>query len=204
MAKNGGFNNINRDRIRALAEELYMQRAPNRTSHASLRSSRWIRARSYWIGLIALVLFGCGRDDATGPSYDHLPERYRALAKTFDAQQERWRDSKLQSYQYTYQRTCFCEPDWIRPVVIDVVNNRIERIVYADDGAPVDSTYWASYHTVDGLFALIDSALARDAAQITVQFDEALGYPTQLYIDEDLGIADEELRIAASNMHPLP
>ena len=72
--------------------------------------------------------------------------------------------------------------------------------VLADDEAPVGPTYWKSYHTVEELFALIDSALVRDAAQVTVQFDEALGYPTQLYIDEDLRIADEELGITASDV----
>ena len=95
-------------------------------------------------------------------------------------------------------------PDWTRPVVIDVKDNRIGRIVYADDEAPVGPTYWKSYHTVDELFALIDSALVRDAAQVTVQFDEALGYPTQLYIDEDLRIADEELGITASDVRSQP
>ena len=59
----------------------------------------------------------------------------------------------------TYQRSCFCVPDWTRPVVIDVKDNRIGRIVYADDEVPVGPTYWKSYHTVDELFALIDSAL---------------------------------------------
>ena len=71
-------------------------------------------------------------------------------------------------------------PDWTRPVVIDVKDNRIGRIVYADDDAPSVRPTGESYHTVDELFALIDSALVRDAAQVTVQFDEALGYPTQL------------------------
>jgi len=39
---------------------------------------------------------------------------------------------------------------------------------------------------------------------VTVQFDEALGYPTQLYIDEDLRIADEELGITASDVRSQP
>ncbi len=160
--------------------------------------------RRFVLGAMALALLGCGGDDATGPSYDHLPERYRTLAETVDAQRKRWEANEFSSYQYTYQRTCFCAPDWIRPVVIDVVDDRIERIAYADDGALVDSTFWASYHTVDGLFALIDQAMTSDAAQVTVQFDDPLGYPTQLYIDEDVRIADEELSITASNVRSQP
>ncbi len=200
MAKNDGFHIIKIDRIHALTEELCMQRTPHQTTHAARQPGRWISMRPYWIGLIALVLLGCGRDDATGPSYDHLPERYRALAETVDQERERWETNRPPAYQFTYQRICFCVPDWVRPVVIDVTDDRIGRILYADDATPVGPTYWKSYHTIDGLFALIDSALARDAAQVTVQFDEALGYPTQLYIDEDLRIADEELGIATSDL----
>ncbi len=160
------------------------------------------------LGCLALLLASCGNDGTTDPDDEpklkRVSERYLALAETVQAQKKRWADSGLSTYQYTYQRTCFCVRDWTRPVVIDVANDRIARIVYADDEAPVGPTYWKSYQTVDELFALIDSALVRDAAQVTVQFDEALGYPSQLYIDEDLGIADEELGITASDVRSQP
>ena len=178
---------------------------PSHASHTGLTLGAMGRLVS---GCLALLLSSCGGDGTTNSggehSFEHVPERYRALAETVHAQQERWASNGFSTYKYTYQRSCFCVPDWTRPVVIDVKDNRIGRIVYADDEVPVGPTYWKSYHTVDELFALIDSALVRDAAQVTVQFDEALGYPTQLYIDEDLRIADEELGITASDVRSQP
>ena len=85
-------------------------------------------------------------------------------------------------------------------VRIRVAEGSIVEMHYADDGKAVEEARWGSYETVEVLLALIEQAIAADAAQIDTQFDSTLGYPTNLYIDRDLRIADEEIGIADSRM----
>ena len=47
---------------------------------------------------------------------------------------------------------------------------------------------------VEELFALLQDAVTRSAARIEVSYDERYGYPTELFIDYDEGMADEETR----------
>jgi len=56
------------------------------------------------------------------------------------------------------------------------------------------------YHTIEELFALLARAVAAGAAQIDVEFDTILGYPTSLYIDQDRRIGDDEQWIVASDV----
>ena len=85
-------------------------------------------------------------------------------------------------------------------MTIRVAEGSIVEMHYADDGKAVEEARWGSYETVEVLLALIEQAIAADAAQIDTQFDSTLGYPTNLYIDRDLRIADEEIGIADSRM----
>ena len=51
------------------------------------------------------------------------------------------------------------------------------------------------YWTVDGLFGLIASALER-GVQVRAQYDAALGYPREIYIDYDADFIGDELDLA--------
>ena len=52
--------------------------------------------------------------------------------------------------------------------------------------------------TVEELFALLQDAVRRKAARIEVSYDERYGYPTELFIDYDERMADEETRFVMS------
>jgi hypothetical protein len=50
------------------------------------------------------------------------------------------------------------------------------------------------YWTVDGLFGLIASAQAR-GVQVRAQYDAALGFPREVYIDYDADFIGDELDV---------
>ena len=81
-----------------------------------------------------------------------------------------------------------------------VASGQINSATYVDDGAVVAGEVVRSYKTIEGLFAAIEGAIAMGAAQIDVEFDATLGFPSKVFIDENLLIADEEAWYSAGKV----
>ncbi len=125
-----------------------------------------------------------------GPPASRPPE--------LDAARERWDAAGLDSYQMTLRRTCFCpSPDYTGPFSVTVRGGALASVTL--DGARVDSERG---ETIDGLFDLIEDAYARRARTVAVAFDPELGYPTNLSIDYDVQMADEEIGYMVSDVRP--
>jgi hypothetical protein len=60
----------------------------------------------------------------------------------------------------------------------------------------------ALYWTVDDLFALIVWATERDAT-VRARYDEALGYPTAIFIDYDTALIGDELDVRLTRLRAL-
>ena len=58
------------------------------------------------------------------------------------------------------------------------------------------------YWTVDGLFDLVDAALARGVT-VRASYDPRLGFPTQVYIDYDANFIGDELDVRLTAVTPL-
>jgi hypothetical protein len=128
------------------------------------------------------------------------------LAKTqrkLDKKLRRWTARGITDYQFKFQWICFCGPDYTRPVIIEVRGGVINSIRYADTGEPVDPANFDRYHTIEGLFALLQEAVNQKAAQIRVSFDPELKYPTTVYIDYSSNIADEERGFSVNDLRIL-
>jgi hypothetical protein len=108
-----------------------------------------------------------------------------------------WQSQSLDTYKYTYQRSCECTDDYTRPKLVEVVNGTIAAI----DGSPVESIQRASVTTdiptLDGLLEVIQDAINQNAFQINVEYDPKYAYPTSIFIDYDEMMADEELIVTA-------
>ena len=117
--------------------------------------------------------------DTTGPVHD------LAEAKA------RWRQTRPQAYQFTYSVSCFC--GLAGPVVIEVRGDSvISRRVLAT-GTPVYPNAIVPSTTIDGLFAILDSALARHPDRFDATYDRTYGYPTSVSIDYYTNAADDEV-----------
>ena len=119
------------------------------------------------------------------------------------AARERWASQGARSYDFELTVLCFCPPDYTEPVVVAVRDGVAVAVTSLASGRPVDAdrrSWYERFDTVDKQFALIEDAIAREAASISVSYDQALGYPTALYIDYDFRMADEELGLRAANL----
>ena len=104
-------------------------------------------------------------------------------------------------YSFTYQELGVMYDTLAYPWAVDVVNHQIMKITDANlnvvPGMPANNP------TFENLFAIIEEALALDAAMVDVTYSAAYGFPTRMSIDYHEHIVDEEVSIEVSNFIPV-
>jgi Family of unknown function (DUF6174) len=114
-----------------------------------------------------------------------------------------WRRQKIFNYRYEFTRSCNCLPKATELVVIEVRNGVTTSITSKETGQPVDAKLFQKYNTIPKLFNIIRNAIARRAANLTVEYDSKIGYPTQINIDYDSQIADDEIFFTIGNLQKI-
>jgi hypothetical protein len=109
------------------------------------------------------------------------------------AARRRWVEFGAASYQITVGRSCFCTVETTRPVIITVRNGQVESRRYEDTGLDVPAQIASAYPTVDGLFDIIDAAIAAHDERVDVLYDAGRGFPVSVEIDGAAMIADDEV-----------
>ena len=126
------------------------------------------------------------------------------LRLELEANRDKWTRSGFGgSYSMQMRRICFCVPDYLNPVNIDVSNFEFASVTDAGSGEPVELGRVTGYHTVSSLFDFIERALDLQAANVYVTYDETYGYPTMVSVDWDVCLADEETGYAITELEPL-
>ena len=113
----------------------------------------------------------------------------------------RWDAAGIVDYEYMFRRACECTGSVTRPMRVEVRGGSVAGATYRDTGE--SATNATGYPTVDDLFDLIDDAIDRGAQGLTVAYDGSLGYPTEISIDYDVEVADDEITINASGLVPM-
>ena len=106
--------------------------------------------------------------------------------------ESRWERSGTTSYTYRVAWQCFCVPEYIAQVDVQVVDDRVTDVAFVEPGFEGDFPDPERFGTVANLFAFIEVAIAQGAARVIAQFHPELGYPTETFVDYDVRIADEE------------
>lgn len=123
--------------------------------------------------------------------------------------QQKWEDANISHYQFELTLSCFCAFRDQMPLTIEVKDGEVVALAYADGrvveaGDPMHE-YFTGFATIDLLFAELESAMSSaDAGDITVQYDESLGFPTQASIDYIKEAVDDELYITVAGFEQLP
>ena len=117
-----------------------------------------------------------------------------------DQNWDRFQSAAPVSYSYVVRVTCECPTDITRPVTVWVDRGSIEYLLYEDDGRPVPLSYSSSFPSVEQLFDAIQAGIDRRADLIQVDYDPTYGYPTNVYIDYDRRMADDELSLTTRGL----
>lgn len=102
---------------------------------------------------------------------------------------------------YTTQLSCRCPSEYTRAMNIVERNGRIIDASYADTGESVPVYVRDGLLSIDERFEQLQTAYENGAERIEANYDEELGYPTSVSIDQSAQIADEELNYTISNLH---
>ena len=111
-----------------------------------------------------------------------------------------WQAQNITSYDYTFNKMCFCPPPANTPAIISVRNNAITSVSNPETSQPIDNPEIDFYKSIDQLFEVLEEAVQRKADRITVKYDAKLGYPTSIFIDYIKLAADDEVAFSATDL----
>lgn len=117
-----------------------------------------------------------------------------------DAALAKWESQGIDTYEYRFSNACECLPETSGPIIITVFNDEVTAVRRPDDAAGLPPRDGGPAPTIPELFETVQSAIVEGADSITVEYDEEFGFPTQLTIDWDAGLADEETIYTAEDL----
>jgi len=123
----------------------------------------------------------------------------KPLLAELNRRRGQWASHRINIYEYEFQNACYCEAEIVQPTIITVDNGQVTALRRVEDGVAFEPYEGAPYPTITELFDTVESGL-KTADSVEVQYDVQRGFPTQIYIDWDAGMADEETRYFASNI----
>ena len=107
----------------------------------------------------------------------------------------RWEALGIRDYDFTFRRVCYCLPEDVQRVRVEVRAGSIARIVNRQTGEPVVSS--DRWPTVDSLFVWTERHF-EDGYRITLDFDEVHHFPTRVtgdipqYADDEFDYLSSE------------
>jgi hypothetical protein len=131
-----------------------------------------------------------------------------AVADTaLDNARARWRGAALAAYEYGYHKYCECHRESPPETIVSIRNGAVVGVRHRPAGSDVEvqaaEKNLGYYWTVEGLFGLIASALER-GVEVRTLYDDALGFPRDIYIDYDAEFIGDELDLRLTAVTPLP
>jgi hypothetical protein len=124
-----------------------------------------------------------------------------------DAARSRWQSAALGAYEYGYHKYCECHRESPPETTVTVQGGSVTSVRHRPAGSTTDvpaaDKNFEYYWTVDGLFGVIESALAR-GVQVRAAYDAELGFPREIYIDYDADFIGDELDLRLTGVARLP
>ncbi len=109
-----------------------------------------------------------------------------------DNAKAKWTQQRLSNYVMTQQKWCFCPREYTRPMQYTVKNGAVDMTAIVYDDTKEKVTIKVTPMTVDEAFAMIQKAITNKVDKLTVSYDEKMGYPKKVFIDQSIQMADEE------------
>lgn len=122
------------------------------------------------------------------------------ISAQLQSAKNKWQEVRPANYQYTYQRTCFCPVEYTRPISVTVRGDQVSKVFPMPGDPPLPANRRNDGKTIEQLFATIEKAIVSNASSIKTTFDSQYGYPTQITIDHDFRMADEETYITTKDL----
>jgi uncharacterized protein DUF6174 len=97
--------------------------------------------------------------------------------RSLEANRSLWEKQNLDDYTYTGRVFCGLCPTTQLPVSVTVISDMVSSVKIISTGVEIATSSWM---TVNELFDYAEGQLADSYYTVRIQYDQALGYPTQL------------------------
>ena len=119
---------------------------------------------------------------------------------------EKWEGQNFDHYRYNVVVTCFCIFAGAE-VTYEVQDGQVvNQTVQPHPDRQIDpdeiSEFYQEYNTIEKVFDFLERA-TNEADEVTVAYDPTYGYPTEVAVDWDTQVADEEVYLSLSNLEPV-
>lgn len=125
--------------------------------------------------------------------------RHEEVSREYGEALARWNKAALERYTFVVRWSSWIQLTEVRYTVSNGEVTEVEVL----QRSPEDLIIPPSEVTVDDLFARVASAIEQNAASIDAGWDPVLGFPSRVYIDFSVMIADEEQSWSMIELTPL-
>lgn len=101
------------------------------------------------------------------------------------------------TYDMLLERSCFCTPESLGPFGVRVENGRVAFAVADGQTVPTDRVL-----SIEDLFDLLETAYREEAHLVAVEYDPVFGFPSEVYIDYDENMSNEEIGYTVAYVIP--
>jgi hypothetical protein len=116
----------------------------------------------------------------------------------------RWASRGFINYSIESRSSCFCGMEVLEWVRIEVVAGQVTRVTMLESGEVITDARRSYWSTVEELFDSIRESHGQDyLSDVTVEFDPALGFPTEVVWIADDNIQDAGGSRSLRNARPL-
>jgi hypothetical protein len=114
--------------------------------------------------------------------------------------QQLWNSQNSTDYSYVVKKQCFCSPAYTREMQVLVVNNTVTDARYVDTNEKVSKEIIEQLVTISEWFNQIARATDNKLGEVEVVYNDMLGYPENIRIDQHKRRSDDELNIIISKV----
>ena len=113
-----------------------------------------------------------------------------------------WTALDHHDYQLTQERLCFCLLGG-QPVRLTVQSDSLVSGMLLIDSTMLTAEELQYYHGVEGLFDFVAGIDPSQVAEFQLSFDSLFHFPSDVWVDYDRNIADEEIGFRSYDFTPL-
>jgi len=112
-----------------------------------------------------------------------------ATHKNLAENKKLWKNKNIQNYSFVVRKSCYCPHEENRQITVQ--NDTISEVKFIPSNTTLARV--TKVKKVDDYFNIIQEALDKNAYKLTVNYDKTYGFPTQISIDYNEQMVDEEI-----------
>ena len=123
-----------------------------------------------------------------------------------ESARQQWQEAAISHYRFNLNMVCFCAFAENMPLVVEVQDGNVVSMEYQNGNEidPASLEFFQRYETIDKIFSELEKAIAGEADEVTVSYDDTYGFPEQIDIDFVEEAIDDELVLTISGFEALP